>query len=325
MVRVAYGTLDAWNALSASEQAYYDGGHYLLLLSAITAYPGALASDDYSYYDISDTDNIQSVTMPTNTNGYSIKIIGNGYKYNTSCASRDIYINTGGYKIEIENINFVAQIDKTNSDRFIRVTATSGVLDLTISNCVFDMNNYICNAIFLSEYEGIVNVFCNVFKNRNIGTLFYIFRHLDPRETAFSNLENNTFSDILGSESIDVDSSFTGNCTLKNNNIVDSTACINGTYTDGGGNATSDTTGSVGYQSIVAADAMVDPAGGDYRPKKNGPLLVGYSSPLIADNKKYLEGGPILSINSYSGAYGRIENIGAVTGKKRKNIIPNII
>ena len=81
MVRVAFGTLDAWNALSASGQAYYDGGHYLLLASALVAHPGALASDDYYYGAISDTDNSQTVTMPSNTNGYNIYVYGNGFCY----------------------------------------------------------------------------------------------------------------------------------------------------------------------------------------------------------------------------------------------------
>jgi hypothetical protein len=311
-VRIAFGTLDAWTLLTPTQRAYFDGGNYLTLKAAIDNHPGASATNDHYYQGISETDNALSTFTPIDTNGFDIIINGGGFTYNYTGVSYCIQDNTENANVTIYNTHFKKVNDGGTFDSFIRLNINTQSGDRHYYKNCFDMDNFIYNAMLIDEHgSGSVNIYENEFKNSSASSSFGGIRFDTAGGlTGTYNCENNTFYNIKRAF-VDL---ATTNYYSKNNNAQCTGACFSVTTNDLGGNASSDATGSVGYQNIIPTDAMEDPVGGDYRPKIGGPLEVLYSAPLIPENTAYYKGGPINEFNSYSGAYGRSENFAKFGG-----------
>jgi hypothetical protein len=297
-VRSAYGTIEAWNALTQAERDAFDGGWYDKLASAISDHPGALVANNYDYEPISDTDNSSIVSFPADINGYKITVNGKKiYKYNTTFTGNDFTILTTNGTIEITNLWYRPQNDKSNAfQSMVQIQGTgSGVVNFYKN--YLDLNNYLCNGIWLFSGDTELNIYtnkcCCPSASVNHGLLWR------QNHSGIVNVEKNT---CYGAPYMIKASD--ANLTLKDNNATGCNVGINGTYTDAGGNATSDLTGSVGYQSLVATDVMVDPVGGDYTPVKDGGLQVTYSEPLIPGNIDDFNGVLWSVDNAYGGAIG---------------------
>ena len=294
-VRIAFGTLAAWNALTQAQRDSFDGGHYLTLKAAVDVHPGAAAIATYYYEAISDTTNSQRVTLPPDTSNNHIQINGGGFVYDSTTSLGDIYYTNGhgnNFTISVFNFRVTFSVAKASSfDGFVYLNSAGSVSAAFYLSRV--IGNSGCGAAYRDSNANFF-VYANVVENCDAGIYYN-----GGAPTVI--LANNT---CYGNSVYGIDSQVATARLLNNNCSTNGVSDINGTYVDEGGNVTSDTTGSPGFTNVTNTNAMIDPVGGDYRPIASGPLEVPYVNPIIDEDTNYINGSAISQSNSYAGAFG---------------------
>jgi hypothetical protein len=312
--RIAWGTQAAWDNATPEFRALFDD-HELSLGAAVGNLPGSPTLDRYRLIGISNTDNSSAVLLPTNFAGKDISLEGGGYLYTSNYNGEDINFRTtnasDGLSVMGFRVNFNTAKNATTPEYspFVRSEGNA-------ANTIYIHDNFVYSALgtgsIYYQYTGVLNT-AYVYNNIGIGLLRGINCYL-AGDIVYA--YNNTIYDC-----VDGLRNFGGTIIAKNNNLTGNTTCINGAYTDNGGNATSDATGSPGYQNITATDAMNDPVNGDYRPK--APLAVTYAVSPITGHNKYYDKTFITESNSYAGAFGIASQAsdGLANYKQKRKII----
>jgi hypothetical protein len=237
MIYIAYGDTADWNALTPAQQAFYNGGNYVSLGTAVGALP-ATPTEAHELRAIGNTSNTLTVTMPATFNGQKLCINNMGFTYSTSRTGDDIIVSTGGCKVEIKGFVFNQTADKTAGAYHIRLSVTTLDYDMKIHKNKSIYKGFETSGINL-DGTGTFSVYNNVFANFNNEAIAVQASPVAPK------IENNTFYNCQTGINLTTNTT----AILKNNNLIGCNTGISGTYVDSGFNVTSDLTGSTGKTS----------------------------------------------------------------------------
>ena len=242
VVRTAFGTLSAWNALTQAQRDSFDGGHYLILKVALDAHPRGASFADHYYEAISNTENLLRIDIPATTNNTKIEINGNGFTYTSLYTSlSDLAGTTDCPQFELYNFVYKPTLKDNFFEGFIRMQSSNPSANILVHRNKLEGGGTGCLAYFFNVNANLF-LFSNVCENAEMGV-----GAKGTFTSAF--IENNTCYNMS------VRGVWVENLLFyKNNNCSNCTVDIFDTGIDRGGNATSDATGSPGFQNIVATD-----------------------------------------------------------------------
>ncbi|MEE9374486.1 MAG: hypothetical protein V3V00_15630 [Saprospiraceae bacterium] len=294
MIYYAIGTLVAWNALTAPQQAVYTA-HYLTEEQLFDSIP-ATFTDNVTAELISAVPLASIVTPVSDFDGYSMVVDGKGF-VSTVTNNYYFYSDTALGDLKYINMYWNRTVDAgANYQSYLIGVAGSG--SRTFENCTYNGNGHVGQFIWdtgTSETRDYFIKKClimnvdgeNAIRTRD-NSPSSVFEHLVFYNCAVTGAALFFTTDgIARNLYIHVTS---GTCYLATGSPTESDVL------------TSDATSpDVGDRNISPTDAMIDPVGGDYMPKKNGVLDVGAATTSIT---KYLNGSFVDPDHVYASCYG---------------------
>lgn len=260
-VNIAWGPQSYWNALSSYAKSLYSA-HYLDLGLAVAALPGTPV-EKWVLYGIGPTTNSSQISLPSSFNGQDLEINGGGFLFSSNYASFDLQDYVVGGKVRVVNFRYKSLVTKTQPWESFLIIRNNGIGNKEFCNNYIDCNNLQCISIYVFQFTGSLDIKKNTIINSNSS-----YGSIRCNVGTLNVIANTCYNNNVGLQSTGGTKSF------KSNNFTGNTVGIDSTYTDLGGNATSDATGSPGFQNILATNAMRDPVNGNYTPIKDGPLLL---------------------------------------------------
>jgi hypothetical protein len=290
---MAVGTLEAWNALSPAEQAFYGGGHYLDYNLATNALP-ATPTENWTLQSISDSSLTAALVTPDDSSFNNKKLIFdlNGFVLNDNFTNHTIEVNITGF--ELNNGTILRQSNKVADRSSVYNPNPSG--SMSISHVVFDGNSY--DEIMVLYDSQVFVSFC-VFKNLTSSTFGALVRG-GGYSGPVSTLKNLTFYN----NQYDL----RDNMLSADHEIKNTYAKFRGSFTDLGGNASLDTSApEVTRQNRAPVDSFEDLV--DFIPKD----VAWMEGVEITEFSEYLNG--VTTVNNYwTGANGRAVVSGGTPG-----------